>query len=57
MKASSILTHADKLLNHTLNHRYENPVDIATVIDLLAILIKTQVNVFPSLHFLNTLSI
>ncbi|XP_064617683.1 LOW QUALITY PROTEIN: adhesion G protein-coupled receptor L2-like [Liolophura sinensis] len=42
MKASSILMHADKLLNHTVNHRYENPVDIATVIDLLAILIKTQ---------------
>lgn len=35
---------ADRLLNHTEENVYLNPIDIATVIDLLGLLVKTQVS-------------
>lgn len=40
----SVLELAFKLLNHTEDHTYLNPIDIATVIDLIEILVKTQVS-------------
>lgn len=39
----SILELADKLNNHTKFNSYTNPIDIATVIDLLGMLVETQV--------------
>ena len=33
----------DRLLNHTEQFVYHNPIDIATVIDLMGVLVKTQV--------------
>ncbi|ESO83436.1 hypothetical protein LOTGIDRAFT_169300 [Lottia gigantea] len=38
----SVLQLADKLLNHTIHNTYTNPIDIATVIDLLQIMVTTQ---------------
>ncbi|XP_046574177.1 cadherin EGF LAG seven-pass G-type receptor 1-like [Haliotis rubra] len=38
----SVLELAFKLLNHTEDHTYLNPIDIASVIDLIEILVKTQ---------------
>lgn len=40
----SILELADKLNNHTKFNSYTNPIDIATVIDLLGMLVETQVS-------------
>ncbi|CAL1530170.1 unnamed protein product, partial [Lymnaea stagnalis] len=37
-----LLKLAHRLLNHTHENTYHNPIDIATVIDLLAILVKAQ---------------
>ncbi|XP_076456593.1 cadherin EGF LAG seven-pass G-type receptor 1-like [Babylonia areolata] len=37
-----VLRMAERLLNHTEDHTYVNPIDVATVIDLLAILVETQ---------------
>ncbi|XP_050390445.2 cadherin EGF LAG seven-pass G-type receptor 1 [Patella vulgata] len=42
MNEIMILQLADELLNHTENNSYTNPIDIATVIDLLQIMVKTQ---------------
>ncbi|XP_033739252.1 cadherin EGF LAG seven-pass G-type receptor 1-like [Pecten maximus] len=33
---------AELLLNHTINNVYTNPIDVATVIDLLALVVDTQ---------------
>ncbi|CAC5417390.1 unnamed protein product [Mytilus coruscus] len=38
----SILEFADQLLNHTAQNIYTNPIDIATVIDLLEVIVNTQ---------------
>ncbi|VDI57656.1 latrophilin 2 [Mytilus galloprovincialis] len=38
----SILEFADELLNHTAQNIYTNPIDIATVIDLLEVITNTQ---------------
>ncbi|XP_014771943.1 cadherin EGF LAG seven-pass G-type receptor 1 isoform X1 [Octopus bimaculoides] len=38
----SILELADKLNNHTKFNSYTNPIDIATIIDLLGMLVETQ---------------
>lgn len=45
-----VLRLADRLLNHTQENVYLNPIDIATVIDMLAILVKTQVGNQASFH-------
>lgn len=37
-----ILTFASDLLNHTSTNVYTNPIDVATVIDLLGIIVKLQ---------------
>ncbi|GFO11822.1 adhesion g protein-coupled receptor l2-like, partial [Plakobranchus ocellatus] len=37
-----VLKLTDRLLNHTEQHVYLNPIDIATVIDLMGVLVKTQ---------------
>ena len=34
---------SERLLNHTEENTYVNPIDIATVIDLMSILVETQV--------------
>ena len=38
-----VLRMSERLLNHTEENTYVNPIDIATVIDLLSILVETQV--------------
>ncbi|XP_070181949.1 cadherin EGF LAG seven-pass G-type receptor 1-like [Littorina saxatilis] len=37
-----VLRMSERLLNHTEEYTYVNPIDIATVIDLLSILVETQ---------------
>ena len=38
-----VLRMSERLLNHTEENTYINPIDIATVIDLMSILVETQV--------------
>ncbi|XP_025108331.1 adhesion G protein-coupled receptor L2-like [Pomacea canaliculata] len=39
---AQVLRLAERLLNHTEEHTYTNPIDIATVIHLLSLLVSTQ---------------
>ncbi|KAL8609771.1 hypothetical protein ACOMHN_042810 [Nucella lapillus] len=39
---TQVLRMAERLLNHTEEFTYINPIDIATVIDLLSVLVETQ---------------
>lgn len=41
---AQVLRLAERLLNHTEEHTYTNPIDIATVIHLLSLLVSTQVS-------------
>ncbi|KAL4240048.1 latrotoxin receptor [Mactra antiquata] len=42
---SLLLERGYELVNHTETHTYGNPVDVATVIDLLSMFVNTQANV------------
>ncbi|XP_021355754.1 cadherin EGF LAG seven-pass G-type receptor 1-like isoform X2 [Mizuhopecten yessoensis] len=42
LNESTVFYLAELLLNHTINNVYTNPIDVATVIDLLGLIVDTQ---------------
>ena len=45
IEVSTLLDLGSELMNHTKTNTYINPVDVATVIDMLAMLVNTQARV------------